>query len=215
MSLSEAIRTHLADSYPHNHDYRVTGEELKPLWKLMRRWRRMESLWPQSFGSFLDVGCSKGFFVLQAARRGAEALGIDIHDGDLSACDAVRDHLGLNAAKFEHKTLDELSEEGMSFDLVHVVNTYHYLYFGSDRAPACATNHSDLFEHLAAVTRGTLIFSNCETMERCPTQVKERAQPEAAALYTPEAIRGAASEWFELEDHGVLGKRPIWVGRRR
>ena len=105
MSLSEAIRTHLADSYPHNHDYRVAGEELKPRWKLMRRWRRMEPLWPESFGSFLDVGCSKGFFVLQAARRGAEALGIDIHEGDLLACDAVRDHLGLSAAKFERKTL--------------------------------------------------------------------------------------------------------------
>ena len=71
MSLDDAVRAHLADSYPHNHDYRVVGEKLKPRWKLMRRWRRMEPLWPRTFDSFLDVGCSKGFFGLQAARRGA------------------------------------------------------------------------------------------------------------------------------------------------
>mgnify|MGYP002027305939 CR=1 FL=1 len=72
MSLDDVTRAHLADSYPHNHDYRVVGEKLKPRWKLMRRWRRMEPLWPRAFDSFLDVGCSKGFFVLQAARRGAD-----------------------------------------------------------------------------------------------------------------------------------------------
>ena len=215
MSLDDATRTHLADSYAHNHDYRVVGEELKPRWKLMRRWRRMKPLWPDAFGSFLDVGSSKGFFVLQAARRGADSLGIDIHEGDLRACDAVRDHLGLETARFEHKTLGELSAEGRSFDLVHVVNTYHYLYFGSDRAPACETDHATLFEHISKVTSGTLLFSNCETMERCPAQVKEIATPEAASLYNPEAIRSAASEWFDIEDHGILGKRPIWVGRRR
>ena len=215
MTLSDSVRDYLADSYPHNHDYRVKGEELKPRWKLKRRWKRMERLWPEGFGSFLDIGCSKGFFVLEAARRGADALGIDIHEEDLSACEAVRDHLELKSARFEEKTLDELAAEGASFDLVHLVNTYHYLYFGSDRAPACAKDHAALFEHLAAVTSGTLIFSNCETMERCPAQVKESARPEDAARYTPEAIRGAASEFFELEDHGRLGKRPIWVGRRK
>ncbi|MCH2107077.1 MAG: class I SAM-dependent methyltransferase, partial [Planctomycetes bacterium] len=92
MTLSDSVRDYLADSYPHNHDYRVKGEELKPRWKLKRRWKRMERLWPEGFGSFLDIGCSKGFFVLEAARRGADALGIDIHEEDLSACEAVRDH---------------------------------------------------------------------------------------------------------------------------
>ena len=215
MSLDEQVRAHLADSYPHNHDYLVVGKELKPRWKLMRRWRRMKPFWPENLGSFLDVGSSKGFFVLQAAMRGADALGIDIHEGDLAACAAVRDHLGLSTARFEHKTLDQLAAEGASFELVHVVNTYHYLFFGSDRAPACATNHAALFEHLAAITTGRLVFSNCETMERCPTQVQELARPEDAALYTPEAIREAAAEWFELKDHGIISNRPLWVGRRR
>lgn len=215
MSLDDVTRAHLADSYPHNHDYRVVGGKLKPRWKLMRRWRRMEPLWPREFSSFLDVGCSKGFFVLQAARRGADALGVDIHEEDLAACTAVRDHLGFSSARFEHKTLDQLASEGEAFDLVHVVNTYHYLYFGSDRAPACATDHAALFEHMAAITSGVLVFSNPETFERCPAQVQEHARPEAADTYTPEAIRDAAGEWFDIEDHGIIGKRPLWVGRRR
>jgi SAM-dependent methyltransferase len=215
MTLDDKVRAHLADSYPHNHDYRVSGTELKPRWKLMRRWRRMQPLWPDSPSSFLDVGCSKGFFVLQAALRGADALGIDIHEEDLAACCAIRDHLGLTTARFEHQTLDQLAAQGARFELVHVVNTYHYLFFGSDRAPACATDHAALFEHLAALTTGRLVFSNCETMERCPAQVKERAQPTDAAKYTPAAIRAAASQWFEIEDHGIIGKRPVWVGRRR
>ncbi len=215
MSLSAEVRDYLADSYPHNHDYLVKGGELKPRWKLKRRWRRLERLWPERFGSFLDIGSSKGFFVLEAARRGAEALGVDIHEGDLAAADAVRDHLGLDKARFKQKTLDELAAEGARFDLVHLVNTYHYLYFGSDRAPACAADHRVLFEHLATVTEGALIFSNCETIERCPAQVRERARPEDAARYNPEELREAANEHFVIEEHRRLGKRPLWVGRRR
>jgi SAM-dependent methyltransferase len=215
MSLDDSVRSHLADSYPHNHDYRVQGRTLLPCRKLERRWRRIRQLWPSSFDSFLDVGCSKGFFVLEAARLGADALGIDIHEQDLAACSAVRDHLELSGARFEHKTLEQLSSEPLSFDLVHVVNTYHYLFFGSDRAPARATDHQTLFEHLAHLTSGVLLFSNCETFERCPESVRAAASPERAAAYTPGAIRKAASRWFEIEDHGLLGKRPFWVGRRR
>jgi SAM-dependent methyltransferase len=215
VSLNEATRAHLADSYPHNHDYRVVGSDMRAKWKLARRWRRLRRHWPSDIGSFLDIGCSKGFFVLQAAHRGAAALGIDIHEADLAACEAVREHLGLEDARFQHKTLDELSAEGESFELVHLVNTYHYLYFGSDRGPAIASDHSVIFERLAAVTSGTLIFSNCENFERCPAWIKEHASAEEKADYTPEALRSAASKWFEIEEHKDLGKRPLWVGHRK
>ena len=215
MSLDDATRAHLADSYPHNHDYRVDEGGMRPQWKLSRRWRRLEKCWPDNFNSFLDIGCSKGFFVLQAAQRGAAALGIDIHEGDLAACEAVRDHLGLEGARFEHKTLEELAAEGGSFELVHLVNTYHYLYFGSDRGPAFAPDHDLIFERLAAVTSDTLVFSNCETFDRCPSWIRERASDERAAGYTPEALRRAASAWFNIEEHRDLGKRPLWVGRRK
>ena len=215
VSLNEATRAYLADSYPHNHDYRVVGSDMRPKWKLSRRWRRLRSHWPSDIESFLDIGCSKGFFVLQAAHRGAKALGIDIHEEDLAACEATRAHLNLGTARFQHKTLEQLASEGERFELVHLVNTYHYLYFGSDRGPAIASDHSAIFESLAAVTSGALIFSNCESFERCPAWIREHASPEQRADYTQESLRRAASKWFEIEEHKRLGKRPLWVGHRK
>ena len=113
MSLDEASRAHLADSYPHNHDYRVVGADMRPKWKLWKRWRRLRRHWPSDLDSFLDIGCSKGFFVLQAAHRGAEALGIDIHAEDLAACEAAREHLKLESARFQHKTLEVLADDDL------------------------------------------------------------------------------------------------------
>ena len=215
MSLDEASRAHLADSYPHNHDYRVIGTDMRPKWKLWKRWRRLRRHWPSDLDSFLDIGCSKGFFVLQAAHRGAEALGIDIHAEDLAACEAAREHLKLQRARFQHKTLEVLAAEGERFQFVHLVNTYHYLYFGSDRNPAIASDHEVIFEHLAAVTSGTLLFSNCESFARCPAWIRENASAEQRADYTPESLRRAASKWFEIEEHKRLGKRPLWLGHRK
>ena len=159
--VDDKINAYLADSYPGNHNYRVVGDTLRPRFKLARRWRRIERLWPHEFDSFLDIGCAKGFFVLQAARRGADSLGIDISDNYIDACNIVRDELGIERARFANQTIDQLCADGESFDLVQVVNTYHYLYFGSGGAEPCAADHAVLFRTPRRCHQRCIVVQQC------------------------------------------------------
>ncbi len=212
--LSAAVISHLADAYPRNHNYRVMRGKLKPSWRLKRRYKRISALYPRQLNSFCDIGSCKGYFCIQAALRGADTLGIDVDEADLTASRAVAEYFGLPNIRFAYKTLTELASEGGAFDVVQVINTYHYLYFGSGRAEACAQDHDALFKllHSVITSGGRLIFSNCEDPKRLPSGA--RATPAALADYNPQAIRRAASRYFTIQKQRALGTRPLWVGIR-
>lgn len=221
-ALDAAVAAYLRTSYPRNHRYRVVGQRLVPSWRLWRRDRAIRRTYPAGSTSLLDLSVSMGWFALTARRRrGFErVLGIDVHEPDLAAARAVRDHLGLSDVRFERLRLHELAADvdafGGPFDVVLCINLYHYLVIGSRRLSERYASHAEAFEHLAAVTRGALVFSNCTTLQRLPGHLRALAvEAGVAADYTPEAIRAAAAPWFELEDLGRLGTRPLWRLVRR
>lgn len=219
--LDPTVVAHLRESYPRNHRYRVVGGRLVPSWRLWRRARRLRALEPVGATSLLDLSASLGWFVLDARRRGVErVVGIDVHDPDLAAARAVRDHLGLVDVRLEHLRLHELAgridDFGGPFDTVLCINLYHYLVLGSRRLSERYDGHAEVFELFARVTRGAVLFSNCTTLDRLPGHLRERAvELGLAADYTPEHIRAAAAPWFRIEEHGRLGKRPLWRLVRR
>tara|TARA_R110002095_G_scaffold167569_3_gene145400 strand:+ start:83 stop:619 length:537 start_codon:yes stop_codon:yes gene_type:complete len=175
----------------------------------------------------LDLSCSKGWFVLQALRRhGFErALGIDVHAPDLEATEAVRQHLLPDAPALARLQLqpwrladvvERIEDLGGPFEVVLCINLYHYLALGSRRLPEVTGSHESIFEQLSRVCGGTLIFSNCVTLDQLPKHMADRARELGLAeSYTAERIRAAAAKWFDIQDHGRLGKRPLWTMVRR
>lgn len=227
--LSQELAKHLADSYPHNHDYRVSGSKLRPSLQLWRRWRKLRKHYRYSSGpdgrprmdSLLDLSSCKGFFVLDAAQRlGARrVLGVDVHDLDLEASRAAAAHLGLGRARFEKLHLDELVERGeQPFETALLINTYPYLFFGSQRDPHHFGDHERIFDLIAELITpgGRLIFSNRVELERCPGHIQDLAHERGlAGEYDERRVRDAATRHFHIEVHGSLGRIPLWVLERR
>jgi len=220
-SLDPEVAAYLRASYPRNHRYRVARGRPVPGWRLWRRARRLRALEPAGATSLLDLSASLGWFVLDAARRGYDrVLGIDVHEPDLAAARAVRDHLGLRAVQLEKLRLHEVAERidalGGPFDTVLCVNLYHYLVLGSRRLPERYDGHDQVMEYLARVTRGAVVFSNCTDLDQLPRHMRALAVERGLdGDYTEDAIRAAAARWFRVEEHGRLGKRPLWRLVRR
>jgi SAM-dependent methyltransferase len=216
--LTEELARHLADSYPHNHDWRIVRSKPRPCLQLWRRARRLRALYPaaEAITSFLDLSSCKGYFVIDACRRYRieRALGIDVHPLDIEASGAAALALGYDDIHFERRFLHELvAEEPEPFDVALLVNTYPYLFFGSRREPHAYRDHDRLFAHIASLVApgGTLIFSNRTELERCPGHVRELARESGLGkLYTTAAIRAAAQKYFQIEERGRLGRIPLW-----
>lgn len=225
--MDPAVAAYVADSYPNNADYVVAEGALRPRRKLRARLRRILPLYAEPRDELLDLSSSKGYFVLEAAARpGCErALGIDVHERDVEAARAVAAHLGLAKARFELLGLRELAARiddfGGPFRTVLLLNTYPYLYFGSDRGPAVASDHDELFRLLARVTGERLLFSNRVDFDVLQRHMQARAR--AAGLeggYDRRSIRAAAERHFEVEVQRPLRFRwfqrlPLWVLRPR
>lgn len=221
-ALDPKVAAYVSDSYPHNLDYRVVRGKLKPRWKLSRRLGRLQALYPERLEGLLDLSSSKGFFVLDAAMRAecTRALGIDVHEPDISASRHVADHLGLERARFELTTLGALSDHiddfGGPFPCTLLVNTYPYLFFGSDRAEAVAQDHGEIFRRLAMVTAERLIFSNRVDFAALPRHIQARAKQQGLeGQYNAQLIREAAAQHFEVEELRPLRKIPLWLLRAR
>ena len=225
-SLAPEVAAHLADSYPHNHDYRIAAGKLKPSWQLWRRARRIRKHYAPGSASLLDLSSCKGYFTFDAVMaRGLErARGIDVHEPDITASRAAAAHLGLDAqVKLDRMHLHQVAAEveagtERAFDTALLINTYPYLFFGSLREEFHYPDHGELFGHLAAVTAkgGRLVFSNRVEVGLCPGHIQERAKELGLDhLYDETQIRSAIEPHFEIEARGKLGKIPLWILHKR
>ncbi len=220
--LDPEVARYVASSYPHNLDYRVVGGKLWPRWRLWRRFHRLARGYAEPLTELLDLSSSKGYFVLEAAARPEcqRALGIDVHAPDLAASRAVARHLGLERASFQPLVLSQLATNlhtfGGPFETALLVNTYPYLFFGSDRSDDHVPDHDELFRLLAEVCSQRLVFSNRVELERCPRHIQERAhQLGLAKDFRPDWIRAACERYFEVEEQRPLGRIPLWYLTRR
>lgn len=212
------VRQYLGNSYPHNHDYRVVDGQLAPKCKLWVRLRKLMPLYPRPLVSLLDVSCCKGYFVNAAAQEPTcqRALGIDIHQPDLDACEAVKAHLGTSRARFErlrlHDAAARIDQFGGPFQTVLLVNTYQYLFFGSPRSADCYLNHDDIFAQLRRVCAGRVIFNNRTEFDRVQGYCRRVGQERGLEReYCTERILQTASKHFRVTQHGRVGRYPLWA----
>lgn len=191
--------------YPHNHVYRLRGKGTLPAFTLYRRLSAVTAVYPTTIESFLDVGCCRGYFVLDAARRSScrIAVGIDVHEPFVSISDRVSRYLGVSNAAFHLCDLRTIADDpralGGPFQVVTMLNTYHYAFWGSDGVPDAFRNHRDILRRLSDICTGTLILSARLEVEHLPSSMRRRAESsEEAADYTTGVFLEAASEFFEI-----------------
>ncbi len=224
--LATDAAAHLADSYPHNHDYRIQSGKLKPSWQLWKRWRRIRKHYTPGGTSLADLSSCKGFFLFDAILRAGmqRARGIDVHEPDVTASRNAMAHLRLEEQiRIDRMHLHDVAAEVVAgqtapFDTTLLVNTYPYLFFGSRREEHHYDSHAEIFEHLASLTAkgGRLIFSNRVEVELCPGHIQERAKEMGLeSAYDEAQIRVAIDPHFRIEARGKLGKIPLWILHRK
>jgi len=208
-SLNTMLRT-----YPANQVYSLRRGSLVPGRKLAKRLRLLFRLYPAHVESLLDIGCAQGFFVFDAARRypGARVVGIDASDSYQDLWREVSDGLNLSNVRFYqgflHEFLPKLADFGGPFQTVLLVNTYHYLYFGSGLHSFGYRDHGLIFQMLSRLCVARLIWSSPLENEKCPSY-EERG--DAGADYTRDRILEAARKFFTVEAAGSLGRRPLYL----
>lgn len=213
------IRETVRNSYPPNHNYSILGNQLIPSRKLATRVSHFRQFYPRPLRSLLDLSCSKGFFVFDAASQATcqRAMGIDLCDSTLSTCDHLKQHFNdperIQIAKLTIPELaDNINSFGGPFETVLLVNTYQYIFFGSPIAPALSRDHCEIFRQIRRVCSGRVIFHNRISLDRVQPHIRN-ANPagDRGRFYTPEAIRAAASEFFKVTEMPVWGGHPVWL----
>ncbi|OGT50820.1 MAG: hypothetical protein A3E84_04855 [Gammaproteobacteria bacterium RIFCSPHIGHO2_12_FULL_42_13] len=204
-------------AYPSNHTYQIVNMKLLPKRQLAARYKVIRELFPTPLTSLVDIGCSKGFFVFSASdsTHFTRGLGLDVNQYNVEVCQSIARYLSNQKVQFQALKLHELAgridELGGPYQTVLLLNTYQYLYFGSDDFPVKYLNHDVIFKDLRKVCSQRVIFNNRVNIEDCQnTTCIERANTKKAH-YTEERILEAASRYFKVVKHGKLGRYPLWT----
>jgi hypothetical protein len=171
------------------------------------------ALYPKTVQSFLDVGCCRGYFVLEASGRPQcrVATGIDVYEPFVSISNRVSRYLGIRNSRFYLASLDDVAKEpelyGGPFQAALMLGTYHYLYWGSELCPRAYHSHREILARVSRVCRGTLIFSARLEIDRLPGSLREKAEATGKAdAYNTSSFLEAAEEFFQVQQAGYLGK---------
>jgi SAM-dependent methyltransferase len=205
--------------YPTNHTYQIRNGEMIAQGKVSRRWRMVSPLYPLHIRSFLDVGCCKGYFVCRIAQRSEceRAVGIDLFPHFVDVSQRAIKALALKNAQVKNASIEDVaanpSAYGGPFDLVQVISTYHYIYWGSKRAEKSMGDHDSIMNALAKVCSRYVVFMNPLEISDCPLEIQKLANPIPAHDYTREGFLSAAQKHFDVFQVGLddSGKRPIML----
>lgn len=142
-----------AKVYPPTHRYDVGT--LTPQYPLNERVRIILGLCPAFFRAkrFLDVGCSKGFFSLNAALHAETVFAID---PDREALESWKEICPRNVIQFAGGFKDFGSHEA-PFDMIWAGNGHHYLY----------RENPGYVDQLAKLACGTVVIEG-PTGPECP-----------------------------------------------
>lgn len=217
--LPDEVRRSVCDSYPTNHNYSIVGDRLLPSRKLATRVAHFRQFYPAPLTSLLDLSCSKGFFLFDAASTQTceRVLGVDLCEQTLRTCRQIQPHFkDPQRIVLEQLTFPQIAARiddfGGPFQTVLLVNTYQYLFFGSSIAPALSQDHHEIFRVIRQLCSGRVIFHNRIAFDRVQKHIRDtedavRLKP----LYTPQAIRAAASDFFHVTETPVWGGHPVWL----
>ena len=205
--------------YPTNHTYQIHNGQIFAQGKVSRCWRAVSPLYPQHIRSFLDVGCCKGYFLFRVAQRPEceHAVGIDLFPHFIDVSQRAAKALALKNVQIQNASIEDVaanpSAYGGPFDLVQVISTYHYIYWGSKRATRSMGDHDSIMTALAKLCARYLVFLNPLEISDCPLEIQKLAERSPDHDYTREGFFSAAQKHFDVFEVGLddSGKRPIML----
>jgi len=207
--------------HPSNHNYFIYNKKLFPRFQLFERFQLITSLFPEKLESFLDIGSCRGFYVFRAADHPTCNLpiGIDIYEPFITISQKIKAYLSVEKVQFHLATLDEvcnnLESYGGPFQVVLLVGTYHYLFWGSEKCSNAYHSHREILSRLSAICSDRVIFSARLETNRLSNSIKDRAEMNKNKYaYTTHDFLKFAEEYFEVYKAGYLGRYLLLVMKK-
>jgi hypothetical protein len=205
------------------HTYRIIDGKAFTTFQMDQRWKIVAALYPEKVTSLLDIGCCRGWFVVQAAMRPEcqNAVGIDVVEGFIDAANEAKRLLKLDNAQFDYAFLDDVAgnpgKYRTPFQTIVLLNTYHYMYWGSGYSGKHWADHDYILRTLASICTDRIIFMSPLEISECPSDIGRRAKehPEWAGDFTTGRFLEVAGRYFDVTHHGYLGIRPLYVMKKR
>jgi hypothetical protein len=199
--------------YPSSHQYTIESNgKILPCQAGSSRIKEVRQvLGDGHWDSLLDIGCSKGMFLLWAIQEFnlRRAVGIDAAPDMVLACRKAVDFLQAPATILLG-SLDHLLPVLPPADLVFLFHCYHHLYFGSPFGTPGLPSHDRWFEMLAGITKDILLFANPLKLskEKCEAYRQGGILEEDLANYNADAILKSAARYFDIHQFELGGGRP-------
>lgn len=122
----------------------------------------------------MDVGCLEGYFSIECALQGAEALGVDGKLLNVRKCEFVRSVLGADRATFVHHDAMRLTRESYGgFDAVLALGLLYHL-----------EDPYTFLENMAGLCDGFALIDTHIAIEDQPEILKEGWRPELSEMRT-------------------------------
>lgn len=118
-----------AVSYPQNYYYDI--ETLEPMGLLKDRLDAFAEGAPEIFqqcDSFLDIGCSIGYFLFYHSVRSAHIVGIEPNHEAVILCMQIKSWRKAQNVKIIDCSFNQYGANGNRYDLIFIGNSFHYLY---------------------------------------------------------------------------------------
>ena len=205
------------------HTFKIANGQVLTTFQMDQRWQIVARLYPERLTSLLDIGCCRGWFVIKAAMRPEceRALGIDVVQGFIDAANEAKQILHLDNAQFEYGFIDDIAANPQKyhapFQTIVLLNTYHYMYWGSEYSPNHRADHDYLLRMLSDLCTDRMLFMSPLEVADCPSDVVRRAEahPEWAGGYTTENFLTTAGRYFDVTPEGYLGARPLYLMKKK
>lgn len=218
----QQIEKPIGDRTRHVYSIAEDGELLTTS-QLDQRCRIVERLYPQRLTSLLDIGCCRGWFVIQAALRPEceRATGIDVVQGFIESANEAKRALKLEKVQFEYAFLDDLVNDPQKYrtpyQVIVLLNTYHYMFWGSEYSPRQWADHDFLLRTLSEICTDRVIFMSPLEVKDCPSHIWERARqhPDWAKEFTTERFLEVAGRYFDVCFDTYMGLRPLYLMKKK
>ena len=204
------------------HTYRIANGRAFTTFQMDQRWKIVSRLYPETVTSLLDIGCCRGWFVIEAAMRPEceRATGIDVVQGFIDSANEAARLLNLDKVQFHYAFLDDVAGDPQKFrtpyQTIVLLNTYHYMYWGSGYSDKHWADHDYLLRTLAGICTDRVIFMSPLEIGECPSDIARRSRehPEWAPNFTTEKFLETAARYFDVSHQSYLGLRPLYLMKK-
>ncbi len=205
------------------HIFQIADDRVLSTGQMELRWKIVTSLYPKKLTSLLDIGCCRGWFIVKAAMlpECEAALGVDVVPEFIDAANEAKRLLKLDKAQFEYAFLNDLERDRQKYRLPYqtllLINTYHYMYWGSTYCPTHWPDQNYLLRTLASMCTDRMLLMSPLEVSDCPSDIAERARehPDWAEQYTTSRFLDIASRYFDVSLERYLGIRPLYLMKKK